>query len=493
MNVARRRAAASELDAIVVGAGPNGLAAAVTLARAGLSVRVYERADLPGGGASTRELTLPGFHHDVCSAIHPLAFSSRFFHEFGLRERVEFAVPEVSFGHPLDGGRAALAYRDLARTRDELGADGRAYERMLAPLVARAERVAEFTGSPMLRVPRDIPVAVLLGIRALEQGSPLAGRRFMHDAAAALFTGAAAHANLGQPSLAAAGAGFALSTLAHADGWPVPLGGSQAITNALVADLLAHGGELVTDHDVTSLAELPPARAVLLDVTPRALVRMAGELMPPTYRRALERFRYGAGVAKVDFALSAPVPWTHTGLRATATVHLGGTRAEIARAENDVQHGRMPGNPYVLVGQQSLFDPGRAPVGQHTLWAYTHVPAGSDVDRRDAVIAQIERFAPGFRDTIVATASATAREVQAHNPNYPGGDIAAGAATIGQLVRRPVLRADPWRTPMAGVYLASASTPPGPGVHGLAGWFAARSALRHEFGVRESPDLSPQD
>lgn len=481
----------TELDAIVVGAGPNGLAAAVTLARAGLAVRVYERAQTAGGGASTRELTLPGFHHDVCSAVHPLAFESAFFREFGLRERVDFAVPEVSFGHPLDGGRAALAYRDLARTRDELGVDGRAYERMLAPLVARAHHVATLTGSPLLRVPRDLPTALYLGIRALEQGSPFSMRRFSGDAAAALFTGAAAHANLHQPSIAAAGAGLALSTYAHAQGWPIPRGGSQAISEAMVADLRAHGGEVVTGHDVTSLAELPAARAVLLDVTPRALVRLAGERMPPRYRRRLERFRYGAGVAKVDFALNAPVPWAHVGLRHAGTVHLGGIRAEIASAENEVQRGRMPDSPYVLVGQQSLFDAGRAPAGQHTLWAYTHVPAHSDADRREAVTAQIERFAPGFRDTVIAATSATAREVEAHNPNYPGGDIAAGAATIGQLLRRPVGSPDPWRTPIDGVYLASASTPPGPGVHGLAGWFAALSALRHEFGVRESPDLSP--
>ncbi|MCT9821395.1 NAD(P)/FAD-dependent oxidoreductase [Microbacterium sp. W1N] len=481
-----------DLDAIVVGAGPNGLAAAVTLARAGLSVRVYERAATAGGGTATRELTLPGFHHDVCSAVHPLAFESRFFREFDLRARVPFHTPDVSFAHPLDGGRAGIAYRDLARTVDGLGADGAAYGRLLQPLVDRATRVAAFTGAPLLRVPDDPATAVLFGIRSLEQGSPLWNARFRDEVAPALLTGVSAHTILAQPGLAAAGAGLALTTYAHARGWPIPVGGSQAIADALVDDLRAHGGELVTDHEVASLRDLPPARAVLLDVTPRALVAMAGERMPSAYRRALERFRYGPGVAKVDFALSEPVPWQHPELRRAGVVHVGGTRAEIAAAENAVQAGAHPDSPYVLVAQQSLFDAGRAPAGRHTLWTYTHVPAGSEVDQAPAVIAQIERFAPGFRDVVLATASSTAADVARHHPNYPGGDISAGVPSIPQMLRRPVLAREPWRTPLPGVYLASASTPPGPGVHGLAGWFAARSALRHEFGTGILPALSPR-
>ncbi|KRB35771.1 phytoene desaturase family protein [Microbacterium sp. Root180] len=481
----------ADLDAVVVGAGPNGLAAAVTLARAGLHVRVYERADRAGGGAATRELTLPGFHHDVCSAVHPLAFESRFFREFGLRDRVEFVTPDLSYAHPLDGGRAALAYRDLARTRDELGRDGRAYESLMGPLVRHATRVADFTGSPLLRVPTDPVTAATFGVRALEQGSAAWNLRFREDAAPALLTGVAAHTILSQPSVAAAGAGLALGAYAHARGWPIPIGGSQAIVDALVADLRAHGGELVLDHDITSLAQLPPARLRMLDVTPRALLRLAGDAAPSRYRRALESFRYGGAVAKVDFALSAPVPWADPDVRAAGTVHVGGTRAEVAAAENQVNRGRLPERPYVLVSQPSLFDASRAPAGRHVLWTYTHVPTGSDVDRREAVTAQIERFAPGFRDTILATSSRTAVDVERHNPNYPGGDIAAGAPTLWQMVRRPVFSVDPWRTPIPGVYLASASAPPGPGVHGLVGWFAARSALRHEFGRRALPDLSP--
>lgn len=481
----------ADLDAVVVGAGPNGLAAAVTLARAGLRVRVYERAAHAGGGAATRELTLPGFRHDVCSAVHPLAFESRFFREFGLRDRVEFVTPELSYAQPLDDGRAALAYRDLARTRDELGRDGRAYEGLMGPLVRHATRVADFTGSPLLRIPSDPLTAASFGTRALEQGTAAWNLRFREDAAPALLTGVAAHTILSQPSVAAAGAGLALGAYAHARGWPIPIGGSQAIADALVADLRAHGGDLVLDHDIASLAELPAARITMLDVTPRALLRLAGDDLPSRYRRALEAFRYGGGVAKVDFALNAPVPWTNAEVRTAGTVHVGGTRAEVAAAENQVNRGRLPERPYVLVSQPSLFDPGRAPAGQHVLWTYTHVPTGSAADRREAVISQIERFAPGFRDTILATNSRTAVDVELHNPNYPGGDIAAGAPTLWQMVRRPVFRAEPWRTPVPGVYLASASTPPGPGVHGLAGWFAARSALRHELGRRAIPDLSP--
>ncbi|MFB8386837.1 phytoene desaturase family protein [Microbacterium sp. NPDC055910] len=479
------------LDAVIVGAGPNGLAAAVTLARAGLAVRVYERADQAGGGAATRELTLPGYRHDVCSAIHPMAFESRFFREFGLRDRVEFVTPDVSFAQPLDGGRAGIAYRDLARTRDELGTDGPAYERLLRPLVRHADRVAEFTGSTLMRVPRHPLTAVAFGLRSLEQGSGAWNVRFREDVAPALLTGVAAHTILPQPSIASAGAGLALTTYAHARGWPIPVGGTQAISDAMVDDLRAHGGELVLDHEVTSLTDLPRARVTLLDVTPRALLRLAGDAIPAGYRRALSRFRYGGGVAKVDFALSEPVPWAHDGVRRASTVHVGGTRAEMANAENEVNRGRLPDRPYVLAAQPSLFDETRAPRGRHTLWTYTHVPAGSDIDREEAVIRQIERFAPGFRDTILASHSRSALDVERHNPNYVGGDIASGAPTFDQLLRRPVLSPDPWRTPLPGVYLAGASASPGPGVHGLAGWWAALSALRHDFGTRARPDLSP--
>lgn len=481
----------SELDAIVVGSGPNGLAAAVTLARAGLRVHVLERNAQAGGGARTMELTLPGFLHDVCSAVHPLALASEFFRAFALERRVEFIIPDASFAQPLDGGRGAVAYRSLTRTAEELGRDGAAYARLLGPLARRADAVAAFTGAPLLPVPRHPLALARFGIAAMEQGGPLWNARFREDAAPALLAGAMAHAILPMPGLGAAGAGLSLTSYAHARGWPIPVGGTQAITDAMLADLLAHGGTIETGVEVGSLDELPPAKTVMLDVTPRALLRLAGDRVPADYRRSLERFRYGNGVAKVDFALSDPVPWADARLRRAGTVHVGGTRAEIARAEHEVAHGRHPGSPYVLVSQPTVFDPSRAPAGRHTLWAYTHVPAGSRVDRAEAVVRQIERFAPGFRDTILATSSMDAVAVEDHNPNYIGGDISAGEASFGQLLVRPVASGDPWRTPIAGVYLCSASAAPGPGVHGMVGWRAARSALAHEFGVRDAPALAP--
>ncbi|MFT4221067.1 MAG: NAD(P)/FAD-dependent oxidoreductase [Microbacterium sp.] len=480
----------TEPDAVVVGAGPNGLAAAVTLARAGLRVLVVERNAQPGGGARTMELTLPGFRHDVCSAVHPLALASEFFRGFELERRVGFAIPEASFGHPLDGGRAAVAYRSLRRTVDELGGDGRAYERLIGPLARRADAMAEFTGAPLLPAPRHPLAFARFGLASLDQGTPLWRRRFRDDAAPALLTGAMAHAIQRLPSLGTAGAGLSLAAYAHARGWPIPIGGSQAITDALVADLRAHGGSIETGLEIESLAELAGARAVLLDVTPRALLRLAGDGVPPGYRRALSRFRYGNGVAKADFALSSPAPWADERLRQAGTVHVGGTRAEIARAENDVALGRHPDSPFVLVSQPTVFDPSRAPAGAHTLWAYTHVPAGSRLDRTEHIVRQIERFAPGFRDTILAVAAMDAATVETHNPNYVGGDIGAGEASFAQLARRPVLSGQPWRTPLPGVYLCSASVAPGPGVHGMAGWRAALSALRHEFGVPEAPSLA---
>jgi phytoene dehydrogenase-like protein len=482
----------SDLDAIVVGSGPNGLAAAVTLARAGKKVRLYERADHLGGGAATAELTLPGYRHDVCSAVHPLAFASRFFREFGLEQRVDFAVPDASFAHPLDGRPAAIAYRDLDRTAENLGRDGAAYARLMRPLAERADGVADFTSGSLVRMPGSPLAAAFFGLRALEQGSAAWNLRFRDAAAPALLTGVAAHTILHQPSLAGAGGGLALGAYAHARGWPIPIGGSQAIVDALADDLRAAGGEIVTGHEVGSLDELPPARAVLLDVIPRALLRIAGDRLPARYRAALARFRYGGAVAKVDYALSGPVPWADPAVAEAGTVHVGGTRAEVAAAENLVARGRLSERPYVLVAQQSLFDPTRAPAGHHTLWAYTHVPAGSDADREQVITDQIERFAPGFRDLILATRSRTAVEVAEENPNYPAGDISAGAPDLWQLLSRPVVSPDPWRTPAPGIYLCSASTSPGPGVHGLAGWHAALSALRHEFGTRIRPDLSPR-
>ncbi|WP_150307278.1 phytoene desaturase family protein [Planctomonas psychrotolerans] len=477
------------VDVIVVGAGPNGLAAAVTMARAGLSVRVYEKADVIGGGSRTAELTLPGFRHDICSAVHPMAYASAFFRRFGLAERIPFVLPEVSYGHPLDGGRAGIAYRDIERTVESLGVDGHAWKTLMGPLARHADQVARTTGSSLLQAPPHPLTFARFGIRALEQGTVAWNLRWKEDVAPAMLAGVAAHAIRPMPSLATAAGGLMLGTYAHDRGWPIPVGGSQSIVDAMAADVVAHGGEIVTGTEITSLAELPKARAVLFDVSPRALVRIAGSRMPARYERALKRFRYGNGAAKVDYALSGPVPWTNPELHRASTLHVGGTRAELVAAEKDVARGRHSERPYVLASQPTTFDPSRAPEGKHVLWAYAHVPQYSTVDQTEVVTAQIERFAPGFRDLILASSSTTGIEMERYNPNYIGGDIAVGAPSMRQLVARPVFSADPWRTPMPGVYLCSSSTPPGPGVHGLAGWHAAASALRHEFGMHGTPAL----
>jgi len=481
----------SELDAIIVGSGPNGLAAAVTLARAGLAVKVYERNATIGGGSRTMELTLPGFLHDVCSAVHPMALASGFFRRFRLQDRIELVVPEISYGHPLDHGRAGIAWRNIDRTAEGLGADGKAWKSLFGPLAANADRVAQIAGSKLLQVPRHPLTFARFGLRAFEQGTPAWNLRFSGDVAPAMFSGVAAHSIQPLPSLSTASAGLALATYAHGRGWPIPIGGSQAIVDAMADDIRAHGGEIVTDAEITSLDELPSARAVILDTSAKTLLDLAGDRLPALYAKQLERFRFGNAVAKVDFALSGPVPWTNPDLHSAGTLHVNGTRAEIAGSEGDVAAGRHSDNPYVLIAQPSIADASRAPAGQHVLWAYTHVPRDSSIDQTEAITRQIERFAPGFRDLILASASKTAVEMENYNPNYVGGDISSGGATFAQLIARPVLSTDPWRTPLSGVYLCSSATAPGPGVHGLAGYYAARSALTHEFGITAGPSLAP--
>ncbi|WP_159572440.1 NAD(P)/FAD-dependent oxidoreductase [Curtobacterium sp. 18060] len=479
------------VDAVVVGAGPNGLAAAVTLARAGLSVEVVERNDTIGGGARTAELTLPGFLHDVCSAVHPMALQSEFFRLFRMEERIELRLPEVQYGHPLDGGRAGIAYQDLERTAAELGVDGPAFRNLMGPLARAADQVADFATDALLHVPRHPLTVLRFGLRALEQGSSAWNARFRQDAAPAMVSGVAAHSIQHMPSLSTAAAALSLGAYAHARGWPVPIGGSQAIVDALADDLVAHGGRIVTGHEVRSLGDLTPAKTVLFDTSVPGMLRIAGSQIPTPKRGALRRFRFGNAAAKVDFALSDPVPWTNEALRRAGTVHIGGTRAEIAAAEGSVAHGQHAERPYVLGSEPTVVDPTRAPKGKHVFWAYAHVPAGSDVDQTEAITRQVERFAPGFRDTILHTSSRTAAHMSDHNPNYVGGDIAAGAASFWQLVKRPVLSSDPWRMG-GGMYLCSESSAPGPGVHGMAGWRAAKSALRHTFGLPDDVDLTPE-
>lgn len=481
------------VDVAVVGAGPNGLAAAVTMARAGLSVKVFEAQSTIGGGTRTEELTLPGFRHDVCSAVHPLALTSPFFNAFGLQERIELIVPNISYGHPLDGGRAGLAYRDLDRTVEELGPDGKAWNSLMRPLLARLDGVLDFTQNSLVRVPKDPLTVLQFGLRTVEQGTALWNKRFRSDVAPAMLAGLSAHAIGRLPSPSTSAAGLLLGVLGHAGGWPVPVGGSATIASALEADLLAHGGDVEVSHQVASLSALRSetgAAAIICDLTPRALAAIGAAELPNGYVRRLQTFRYGAAVCKVDYALSGPVPWANAGLAGTPTLHLGGSRAAISKSENSVLAGYLPRDPYVLVSQPSVIDSSRAPAAQQTLWAYTHVPARSPADRTEAVTAQIERFAPGFRELILASHTATAPDLESHNANYVGGDISSGAISLIQLLRRPVISPDPWRTPALGLYLASASTPPGPAVHGMAGWLAAKSALHHTFGL-SAPDLAP--
>ena len=470
-------------DVNVVGAGPNGLAAAAIMARAGLSVEVFEAAGSIGGGTRTTELMQPGHFHDVCSAVHPMALASPFFRAFELARRVDLVTPELSFASPLDGGRAGLAYRSLDRTAFELGKDGAAYRHLMAPLVARTADIMDFTQDQLLRIPRNPVAAGIFGARTAEQGSLLWNLRFREDKAPALLSGVAAHAISHQPSLAASGAGLMLGALGHAGGWPIPVGGSAAIAAALAQDIRDHGGLIHTDFPVDRLTDLPPARASLLNVSPRGFAGMAGGALPHRYRSSLESFRYGNGSCKVDFILSGPVPWEAAGLADAGTVHVGGTREELARSENEVTAGRHPERPYVLVAQPSRFDATRAPAGRHTLWTYCHVPAGSTKDMTEAVTAQLERFAPGFRDLIVDSNTVTAAELSRYNRNYIGGDFSVGTMDLRGLIQRPVLSPVPWRTPLPGVYLCSSATPPGPGVTGMPGMHAATYALKDVFGL----------
>ncbi|HXO67066.1 MAG TPA: NAD(P)/FAD-dependent oxidoreductase [Candidatus Dormibacteraeota bacterium] len=464
-------------DAVVVGAGPNGLAAAITLARAGRSVQVLEAAPTAGGGCRSAALTLPGFTHDVCSAVHPLAAGSLFLRTVPLREHgLELVQPDIPLAHPLDIGEAAVLHRDLAETCEGLGADGRAYRLLFGPLVADVDRLLEAVHGP-LRLPRH-PVSMIgFGLRAMWPASTLARVSFRGVRARALFSGMAGHSMLplNQPFTAAVA--LLLGTLGHAFGWPFAKGGSQALTDALVGYLRSLGGEVVLNRRVESLADVPPARAVLFDLTPRQVEAIAGKELSPGYRRSLERFRYGPGVFKVDWALKEPIPWAAAPCRRAGTVHLGGTMGEIAAGESAVWAGKHPDRPYVLLAQPSLFDPSRAPAGKHTVWAYCHVPSGSETDMTDRIEAQVDRFAPGFRDVIEARSVMNARDMERYNPNYVGGDINGGVQDIRQLFTRPAVRPVPYTTSNPRLFICSSSTPPGGGVHGMCGYFAARAAL----------------
>jgi phytoene dehydrogenase-like protein len=473
------------LDAIVVGSGPNGLAATITLARAGLAVRVYEGAPTAGGGLRSAELTLPGFVHDPCATVVATALVSPFFRSLDLAALgVELADPEVAAAHVLEPERAVLLHRSVEATAAGLGRDGAAWRRLVGPLARDAEQLMPWILGPVPRPTRHVIAAARFGPAALLPAAGLAGLAFRDEPARALLGALAAHAMVPLESPGSAAFGLVLATAAHAVGWPVVRGGSQRLADALVGEVRRLGGEVITDAPVRRLADLPPARAVLLAVTPRQLVALAGDALPAGPRRRLERFRYGPGVCKLDWALDGPIPWRDPALARTGTVHLGGPIGQLAAGERAVAAGRIPRRPFVIVVQASVMDPSRAPGGRHTAWAYAHVPHGSEADVTDAIEREVERAAPGFRDLVLARHTRTAAGHEAYNPSYVGGDIGGGLATLPQVIARPTLARDPYRTPLAGVYLCSASTPPGGGVHGMAGHRAARSALRREFGIR---------
>lgn len=476
------------MDITIVGSGPNGLSAAVICARAGLSVRVIEAQPTAGGGARTlADPEFGGVSHDICSAVHPLALASPFFAEFDLPARgVQLAVPEVSYGNPLPDRPAAIGYLDIERTCAELD-EGASWRALLGALTADCDGVVGLLLGDKRSIPPSIPAALRVAPRLLSQGTGL-WRALRGEDARALFSGVAAHTISQMPSLVSSGAGLMLATLAHAVGWPIPVGGSQAIPDALIADLRAHGGELVVGEEVSH----PPEGVVLYDTAPTALLRIYGDALPERYAKALRRYRFGPGVAKVDFVLSGEVPWRDPRLAEAPTLHLGGTRAQMALAEREIAHGRHADWPMVLAALPHLADPGRIDAeGRRPLWSYAHVPSGSTVDMAEAVTRVFERFAPGFRDVVVGVRSVPAAGLSDHNANLVGGDIGVGGNNMFSALTGPVLRWNPWSTPVPRAYLCSSAAPPGGGVHGMAGYYAARTVLRREFGIKEMPTLAP--
>jgi phytoene dehydrogenase-like protein len=468
-----------EYDAIVVGAGPNGLAAAIELARTGKRVCVYEANDVIGGGARSKASTLPGFIHDTCSAVHPLGVGSPFFKSLPLKDYgLEFISPPAALAHPFDDGSALLLHQSVEKTSQQLGADARSYSRLFEPLVRDWEILAPELLGP-LRFPRHPFAMTRFGLNGIRAAAGFVKSRFKEDRTRTFFAGVVAHSCLSLDRVGTTAFGLVLLTLGHAVGWPIPRGGAQQVSDALARYLNKLGGEIVTGSRVESLADLPPSRCVLCDVTPRQLVRLAGERFPKSFNAKLSEYRYGPAAFKLDWALDGPVPWRAAECTQAATIHLGGSFAEIEASEAAVWAGKVTDRPYVLCAQPSLFDSSRAPEGKHTFWAYCHVPNGSQIDMTEAIENQVERFAPGFRARIIARTATSPAQFESNNANLVGGDINGGAATITQLFTRPTIRT--YSTPVDGVYLCSSSTPPGGGVHGMCGYHAARTALRKSF------------
>jgi phytoene dehydrogenase-like protein len=472
----------STYDAVIIGAGPNGLAAAIRLAQSGRSVLVLEAKDTIGGGARTAELTLPGFQHDMCSAIHPLGKASPFLRSLPLEEcGVKWIQPDAALAHPMDDGTAVIIERSIQATAKGLGVDAQAYRRLMEPLVADWEKIMVDLLGPLPLPPRHPLAMARFGLGAIRSAAGLAQGVFHGERAKAVFAGMAAHSMLQLEKPATAAFGLVLGILAHAVGWPVPQGGSQSIIDSMANYLHSLGGEIRTGFPVKGLEDLPPARALLFDVTPRQLLQITGERLPQAYRRQLKGYRYGPGVFKIDYALDGPIPWKAEECSRAGTVHLGGRLEEISAAESAVWRGEHPQKPLVLLAQQSLFDPTRAPRGKHTAWAYCHVPHGSAQDMTGPIEAQIERFAPGFRHRVLARCTHNAVEMEHYNPNYIGGDINGGVQDLRQLFTRPTVRWVPYSTPDEDIYLCSSSTPPGGGVHGMCGFHAAQAALKRSL------------
>jgi phytoene dehydrogenase-like protein len=466
---------AASPDAIVIGAGPNGLSAAIVLARAGRRVTVFEAMDGIGGGASSAPLTLPGFVHDVYSAVHPFGVASPLWRTLPLEKfGLEWVQPDAALAHPLDGGRAAVAWRSLDATVRDLRSDGAAYHRVIGPIV-RDWPLLEGTVLGPPRVPRHPVALARFGLKAVRPATSFT-RRFPSEEAPALLAGMAAHAMLPLDRFPSGAVALIFAALAHGPGWPFPRGGAQRLSDALAAHLRSLGGQIITGARVENIDDLPPSRAVLCDLSPRPLLRIAGHRFPAAYRRQLERYQYGMGAFKVDWALDAPIPWLDERVASAGTVHVGGSLGEIAASERDAWYGRISDRPFVLLSQPTLFDPTRAPAGRHTAWAYCHVPHASPVDMLARIEAQIERFAPGFRDRVLARHVSTPADLERTNPNLVGGDIGMGPMNLRQLLFRPTWRL--YATPARRIFLCSAATPPGVGVHGMCGYFAAQAALK---------------
>ncbi|MBV8388350.1 MAG: NAD(P)/FAD-dependent oxidoreductase [Mucilaginibacter sp.] len=475
-----------EYDAVVVGSGPNGLAAAILMQQNGLSVLLIEGKETIGGGMRSAELTLPGYRHDICSAIHPLAVSSPFFETLPLAEHgLEFIYPDIAAAHPFDDGSAAILKHSIEETANQFGIDQLAYVNLIQPVVKDWPSIAPDILGP-LHFPKHPVEMARFGLKALRSASSVA-RSFKSEKTKGLFGGMAAHCMQPLTNLSSAATALVLMSAAHLKGWPLPKGGSQQIADALASYFVSLGGKIETSSYITALDQLPSSNAVLFDITPRQLLQIAGHKFSNIYKWQLQRYRYGMGIFKIDWALEGQIPFTNELCRQAGTVHLGNTFAEIASSEQSTWNGQIAEKPFVLMAQQNLFDSSRAPEGKQTAWAYCHVANGSTVDMTEAIERQVERFAPGFRDCILAKHVMNSAQVEEYNPNYIGGDINGGAFDLGQLFTRPALRWSPYRTSINGLYICSSSTPPGGGVHGMCGYHAAKRALKDVFNINVKP------